>query len=85
MNTVFDAISIAIFAGLVVLFLQRTLGEERDFGDDPMWRYLVAAFGCAFANYAGNEISALAGSLAIGITIIFIILVLKPFPNFPRR
>ena len=85
MNTIFDAVTVTIFAGLVVLFLQRSIGDQPDDVDDPMWQYLVAATGCAVANYAGNEISPLAGTLAIAATVAFILYVLKPFPNFPPR
>jgi len=84
MKTLFDFVTIAIFAGLIVLFLQRSMNEG-DFNDDPMWRYLVAAIGCAVANYLGNEVSALAGIVVVIGTIGFILYELRPFPQFPRR
>ena len=84
MNTIFDVVTIAIFAGLVVLFLQRSMGDQPH-DDDPMWRYLAAAVGCAVANYLGNKVSALAGIVAIIVTIGFILYELRPFPQLPPR
>jgi hypothetical protein len=51
METPYDWATILVFAGLIVLFLQRSQGEERD----HLWQYLVAALGCALTNYLGNE------------------------------
>ena len=51
MQTVYDWLTMAIFAGLIVLFLQRSQGTARD----SLWHYLVAAIGCAVANQVGNE------------------------------
>jgi hypothetical protein len=84
MKTAFDFLTLGIFAGLIVLFLQRSMSEG-DFRDDPMWRYLAAAVGCAAANYLGNEVSVLAGIVVVVGTIGFILYELRPFPQFPRR
>jgi asparagine N-glycosylation enzyme membrane subunit Stt3 len=52
LETPYDWISIAIFAGLVVLFMQRsTLRSPRD----SLWQYLAASIGCALANWFGNN------------------------------
>ena len=53
METVYDWVTVAIFAGLVVLFLQRSSseGEPRD----TIWQYLIASVGCGVANYLGNQ------------------------------
>jgi hypothetical protein len=51
METPYDWATILVFAGLIVLFLQRSQGEARD----HLWQYLVAAVGCALTNYLGNE------------------------------
>ncbi|TRW17901.1 XrtV sorting system accessory protein [Glacieibacterium frigidum] len=82
MQTVYDWATMVVFAGLVVLFLQRSQGEARD----QLWQYLVAAVGCAVTNYLGNEAIKLAdttyhiGAVALGIaTLAFIYVVLKPF------
>lgn len=81
-QTVYDWATMVVFAGLVVLFLQRSQGEARD----QLWQYLVAAVGCAVTNYLGNEAIKLGdttyhiGAVALGIaTLAFIYLVLKPF------
>ena len=53
METIYDWVTVAIFAGLVVLFLQRSSGEAEP--RDSIWQYLAAAIGCAVANYLGNN------------------------------
>ncbi len=86
METPYDWITILVFAGLIVLFLQRSQGVARD----HLWQYLVAAIGCAATNYLGNEAVKLGAvnyhvaAVALGLaTLIFIWLVLQPFgePN----
>lgn len=88
MNTVYDWVTVAIFAGLVVLFLQRStgLGPPRD----SMLHYLAASAGCAVANYFGNKAVAGAGIvyhlIAVAIiagTLVFVHLTLKPLEK-PR-
>lgn len=76
--------TIGIFAGLIVLFLQRSVGDTPH-DNDPMWRYLLAAVGCALANYLGNEVSGVAGALVLAATAAFILYELRPFPRFPPR
>ena len=53
METVFDWLTVGIFAGLVVLFLQRSVspGPARD----SILHYVPPAIGCALANYLGNN------------------------------
>ena len=81
-ETVYDWGSMIVFAGLVVLFLQRSQGEARD----QLWQYLVAAVGCAVTNQIGNaalknsDMIYHAGAIALGaVTLAFIYFVLKPF------
>jgi hypothetical protein len=76
MQTVYDWITLAIFAGLVVLFLQRSSQEEPT---DSLWSYLGAGVGCAVANYFGNEGNHIVAIAIIVATVAFIIIVLKPF------
>jgi hypothetical protein len=52
-ETVYDWVTVAIFAGLIVLFLQRSSGEGEP--QDSIWQYLGASIGCALANYLGND------------------------------
>lgn len=77
METVYDYLTIAIFSGLIVLFLQRSIGNEPP--RDSIWQYMVAATGCAVANFLGNEGYAIPAILVIGGTLAFIYYVLRPF------
>ena len=88
MQTFYDWATMVVFAGLVVLFLQRSQGEARD----ELWQYLVAALGCAGTNYLGNEALRLGDSLyhtgAVALfvaTLAFIWFVLKPFDGLGNR
>ncbi|MEE4538494.1 MAG: XrtV sorting system accessory protein [Erythrobacter sp.] len=52
METVWDWITVMIFAGLVTLLIQRS---QEEVPRDRLWQYAPPAIGCAVANYAGNE------------------------------
>jgi len=82
METVYDWVSLAIFAGLIVLFLQRSVGERAE-KDASLLYYLVAGVGCAVANYFGNHGQDLVAILLLVATVVFIILCLKPFKLRP--
>lgn len=76
METIYDWVTIALFAALIVLFLNRSKMENPP---DRIWDYLPPSVGFAVANYLGNEgygwwaaTLVLAGSLA------YIWIVLKP-------
>jgi hypothetical protein len=82
METAYDWLTILVFAGLIVLFLQRSQGEPKDY----LWQYLLASVGCAATNYLGNEAIKLEDSsyhlaaVALGVaTLAFIWFALKPF------
>jgi len=88
-ETVYDWVTVALFAGLIVLFLQRSSGAGEP--SDSIWQYLAASVGCAVANYLGNEAiensatgaidyvnHALAIVVLVG-TIGYVWIVLKPF------
>ncbi len=84
METAYDWLTILVFAGLIVLFLQRSQGEPRDY----LWQYLLASVGCAVTNYLGNEAIKLDdnsyhfGAIALGVaTLAFIWFALKPFDS----
>ena len=84
METAYDWTTIIVFAGLIVLFLQRSQGAPRD----HLWQYLVAAIGCAGTIFLGNEAlkqsSAVyhIAAIALGIaTLAFIWFILQPFTN----
>ena len=76
MSTLYDWLSIAVFAGLAVLFLQRSMSSEEK---DKMWLYLPPAIGCAFANYIGNQGYGWLAGLTLLAVIGFTFHVLKPF------
>lgn len=76
LQTPFDWVSLLIFAGLVVLFLQRSSEENPR---DHLWQYLVPAVGCALANYVGNQGYAIAAVLVLAGVLAFVHYVLKPF------
>jgi len=50
MSSIYDWVSLAIFAGLVVLFLQRATGDRAE-QDVSLFYYLGAAAGCAAGDY----------------------------------
>jgi len=76
METIYDWVTVAIFAGLVVLFLERSRSGD---DSDPMYNYLIAAGGCALGNYLGNEGMHVLAIAVIAATLGFIYYVLKPF------
>lgn len=82
METVFDWITVAIFAGLIVLFMQRSTGDEPP--QDSIWQYLGPSVGCAVANYLGNEGYQLAAIGVIAATLGYVIFVLRPFNFGPK-
>lgn len=75
MQTVFDWLSLIVFAGLAVLFLQRSVDGE---SMGRMWLYLPPAAGCALGNYLGNNDNAMPAVLLLVASIAYIIYVLKP-------
>lgn len=82
METPFDWITLTIFSGLVVLFIDRSMKNDQN---DHLWQYLVAAVGCAVANYLGNEGQPLAGAALVVVILGYVLWVLKPIPGWPRR
>lgn len=81
MHTIYDWLTVAIFCGLVVLFLQRSAGEPRQ--GDGMVKYLGAGVGCAVANYLGNEGYEVVAVVAITGVLAFIFFALNPFRPAP--
>jgi len=76
LETVYDWVTVAIFAGLVVLFLQRSTQDEPQ---DKLYQYLLPSAGCALANYFGNaQLEYVAIPLIVGI-LAYIHYILKPF------
>ncbi|HEV2593852.1 MAG TPA: hypothetical protein VGU01_01470 [Sphingomicrobium sp.] len=82
MSSIYDWVSLAIFAGLIVLFLQRSTGngDERDVS---LLYYLGAGAACAVANYLGNHGQDLAAIALLAATVAFIVIYLKPIKLKP--
>lgn len=78
METVYDWVCLGIFAGLVVLFLQRSVGDEAD-KNDSLLLYLAAGVGCAIVNYFGNQGQHVFAIPLLVATVGFIVRFLKPF------
>lgn len=83
MSTYYDYLSLALFAGLIVLFLQRSVGDAED--RHPIWAYLLPAIACAGINYAGNAGYTPIAILLLVLTIAYVIFVLRPFGARPPR
>lgn len=81
--TIFDIMTLAVFGGLIVLFLDRSVGEAP--AHDPIWRYLVAAVGCAVTNYVGNEGYPIPAVVLLVATLAYITYVLRPFDRSPQN
>ena len=84
MQTVYDWITVAIFAGLVVLFVQRSTSDDHSSEHDSLLLYLGAALGCAVSKYLGNKGLHLIAVPLIAATIVFILYYLRPFKFWPR-
>ncbi len=84
METVYDWVTVGIFAALVVLFMQRSTGDELQRDEDSLLLYLAAGGGCAAANYFGNQEQHVVAVLLIAGTLGFILYFLKPFRSWPR-
>jgi hypothetical protein len=76
MTTVFDWLTVMVFAGLIVLFLQRSTDETPR---DELWQYLIPSVGCAVCNYLGNEGYTVFAILVLVAVLGYIHVVLKPF------
>lgn len=79
MNTIYDWFTIALFAAIVVLFLQRSTAQDGP--SDRMIDYLPPALGCAVANYFGNDGHDLVAIILLIAVIVYFVLVLKPFSS----
>lgn len=81
METIFDWVSVAIFSGLIVLFLQRSSEAEPR---DSLWQYLAASGGCAVANYLGNEGYKVWAGLTLVFVLVFVWIVLRPLEGWKK-
>lgn len=76
MKTVFDWVTMAVFAGLVVLFLQRSTSDGPP--KDSVWQYIPAGIGCAIANYLGNHGQEVLAGIMVAAVIAYTFYFLKP-------
>ncbi len=86
MQTVFDWLAIAVFAGLTVIFLQRSAGETST--ADKIWHYAPPAIGCATSNYIGNtglednnQLMEIFSIAILALSIFYIFQIIKPFTH----
>jgi Ca2+/Na+ antiporter len=82
-ETIYDWVSLGIFAGLIVLFLQRSTSERAE-QDASLLYYLGAGVGCAAANYFGNHGQDIVAILLLVATVAFVIYFLNPFKLRPK-
>jgi hypothetical protein len=71
MKTVYDWITVLIFAALVTRFLQQSAKPEND--QESPWHYLVASIGCAGANWLGNNGWQLAAAVCVIATVAYMV------------
>jgi hypothetical protein len=83
METIYDYVTMAIFAGLIVLFLERSMGSVAD--RHPIWSYLLPSLGCAIANTLGNRGHDVPAVLMLLATLAYVALVLKPLAGWRRN
>ena len=84
METVYDWVTVAIFAGVIVLFVQRSTSDEEAQQHDSLLFYLAAGAGCAVANYVGNKGMHVIAIPLVAATLLFIVYYLRPFKIWPR-
>jgi hypothetical protein len=79
-ETPYDWLTVSLFAGLIVLFMQRSTSEDNDI-HDPLWMYLTAGAGCGVTNYLGNKGMHVLAIVALLATLAFVFHFLKPFSS----
>lgn len=82
METPYDWITLALFGGLIVLFLERSSKAEPS---DHLWQYIAPAVGCAIANYAGNNGQTIIAIAIIVAALVYTHIVLKPLELWRGR
>ena len=84
METVYDWVSIAIFAGLIVLFISRATSDNDEEASQSIVPYLLAGVGCAVGNYLGNAGQDAFAVLVLGGTLIGVFHFLHPLKAWTR-
>ncbi len=78
MKTLYDLFSCILFAGIAVVFLQRSAAPTRD--ATPLWRYAMAALGCAVGDVFGNNGYGVLGVVLLVAAAAFSLLALNLLP-----
>jgi hypothetical protein len=81
LKSVFDVVTLGLFAGLAILYLQRSASAEPD--PVPIWKYGIAAVGCGVADYLGDHDQQIASILVFAAVVIFSLAMLHPFSRGP--
>ncbi len=81
LKTIYDVTAIGMFAGLAILFLQRSASRIPD--PIPMWKYAVPAIGCALADYLGDHDQTPASVAVFLATVLYSVIVLRPLHQHP--
>jgi hypothetical protein len=76
MTTVFDWLTVAIFAGLAVIYLQRSVGERP--AHDAVWKYLPPAAVCMIANQLGNADWVIPATIMMVAALAYVWFVIRP-------
>jgi hypothetical protein len=76
MTNVFDWLTVAIFSGLAVVYLQRSVGPRP--AHDAVWKYLPPAGACMAANQFGNSGWVLPATLLMFASIAYVWFVIRP-------
>ena len=74
METVWDWVTVLLFAGLITLFLHRS---SQEVPQDKLWHYAPPALACAVANYLGNNHYDIAAVALLAATALYMFRILK--------
>jgi hypothetical protein len=81
LKTIYDVIAVVMFAGLAILFLQRSASRTPD--AIPIWKYGPPAIGCALADYLGDHGLMVASIVSFLAVAGYSLIVLHPFQQDP--
>lgn len=76
METIYDWLTVIVFAVLIVVLLQRSVGPPE--GEDKLYHYFVPAIGCGVANYLGNSGQGVAAILVLAAGVAYALYFLRP-------
>jgi hypothetical protein len=76
MKTVFDWLTVAIFAALAVVYLQRSAGARP--AHDAPWKYLPPAAACMVANQIGNAGWSMSATVLMLAALAYVWFVIRP-------